>query len=71
MDTRFTAIGALQRGSFDASSSSITVHETPDADDEDLFNLAAMQTLMHSGTVYALSPEAMPDGTTIAALYRY
>lgn len=47
------------------------LHYEPEVGDEELVNFAAMQTLMHSGTVYSLPPEQMPDSYSMAALYRY
>jgi hypothetical protein len=37
----------------------------------DLLDFAAAQTLLNSGTVYALQAEEMPSDSTIAALFRY
>ena len=37
----------------------------------DLLDFAAAQTLLNSGTVYALQPEEMSRDSTIAAVFRY
>jgi hypothetical protein len=71
VDTLFTAIGAQTFGTFDAAANEVHQHDTREAGDDDLINFAAMQVLLHSGTVYALPPESMPDGEMIAALYRF
>jgi hypothetical protein len=37
----------------------------------DLADLAAAQTLLHGGTVYAVTSEAVPGGETLAATFRF
>ena len=71
VDTLFTAIGSEIYGLFDAEANETHRHEEREEGDEELINFAAMQTLLHSGTVYALPPDAMPDSATIAALFRF
>ena len=39
--------------------------------DRDLLDWAAVQTLKHGGTVYALEPGNMPAKTDAAAIFRY
>ena len=41
------------------------------AGDEDLLDLAAIQTLLHDGPVYAVEPEQVPGDGPLAALFRY
>jgi len=36
-------------------------HEEQQPGDEELLDLATMQSLMHGGTVYGLKPEDIPD----------
>lgn len=55
----------------DPGTAEVSVHEEAESGDGDLLDLAAVQTLLTSGTVYALDPEEMPDGATVAALFRY
>lgn len=38
---------------------------------EDLLDLAAAWTLGHGGTVFAVPPDAVPDGADVAAIFRY
>jgi hypothetical protein len=47
------------------------VHEEAEPSDEDLLDFAAAQTLLNSGTVYAIEPEKVPDETLLAAVFRY
>jgi hypothetical protein len=43
----------------------------PGPADDELMNLAALQTLLHRGQVFALKPSEMPGATDVAALLRY
>jgi hypothetical protein len=36
-----------------------------------LLNAAAIQTIFHGGTVYAVEPGAVPDEAPVAAVFRY
>ena len=38
---------------------------------EDLINVAAIETLLHRGTVFTANAKQLPDGTPLAAIYRY
>jgi len=38
---------------------------------EDLLDLAAVQTILHGGTVYIMKPDEMGDHGPIAAIFRY
>jgi hypothetical protein len=38
---------------------------------EDLLNVAAVETILHGGTTYALPSNKMPDGAAVAAVFRY
>lgn len=47
------------------------VHDTQQAGDDDLLDVAAAQTLAHGGTVYALPSADMPSARPLAAGMRY
>jgi hypothetical protein len=47
------------------------MHRVAKFRDEDLLDLAATQTLLHGGSVYAVEREHLPDATLIAAVFRY
>jgi hypothetical protein len=49
----------------------IQVHEEPAPDDQDLTDIAVVQTLMHGGEVYAVPPGAIKGGAPMAAILRY
>ena len=71
VDTLFVAQGLERWGSFDPEANRLAVHEEAEAGDEDLLGLAAVQTLLHDGTVYAVEPEQVPGDRPLAALFRY
>jgi len=45
--------------------------EKIEAGNEDILDFAAIQTFLNGATVFALSPERMPDGASLAAVFRY
>jgi hypothetical protein len=71
VETLFIAVGFQQWGTFDPATNTVQVHEEAEPSDEDLLDFAAAQTLLNSGTVYAIEPEKVPDETLLAAVFRY
>jgi hypothetical protein len=68
----FLAPAGMERwGRFDAHTSQVELHSQYGPGDEDLLNVAAVQTLLHDGTVYVLQPDMMPDHRQAAAVFRY
>lgn len=67
----FVADGVQQWGSFNPSNKEVEMHNVPQNGDIDLLDLAARQTLLNNGTVFALEPNHIPDRERIAAIYRY
>ena len=67
----FVAVGEQKWGHFDPDTSTVHLHEDPQPSDEDLLDFAAVHTLLNGGTVYAVSPDAVPDSAPVAAVYRY
>jgi hypothetical protein len=49
----------------------VYVHQEAEPGDEDLLDTAAANTVMNSGTVYAVNPDEVPDDGLVAAIYRY
>jgi hypothetical protein len=52
----------------------VEVHENHAPGDQDLLDLAAVETLAHAGDVYAVSPDKVPGPEAagpVAALFRY
>lgn len=58
-------------GRYDPQTGKAVLHRTPAEGDEDLLDLAALQTLEKGGSVVNLPPEDMPRGETAVALLRY
>lgn len=71
VDTLFVPIGVQRWGRFDPEDLSVHVHDEPEPGDEDLLDFAAIQTILNSGTVYAVEPENVPDSRYVAATLRY
>ncbi|MFA7078456.1 MAG: hypothetical protein WC147_08635 [Syntrophomonas sp.] len=67
----FLADGAQQWGRFDPQLNDVHIHEEADIDDEDLYDFAAIQTILNGGTVYVVAVDKIPDGEALAALLRY
>ncbi len=74
VDTLFVAVGIQQWGAYDASASEVLLHDEREPGDQDLLDLAAVQTLVHQGQVYAVEPGYVPAAAgdaSIAAVFRY
>jgi hypothetical protein len=67
----FVAVDIQTWGVFDPLTDSVTMHERWEPGDEDLLNLAALQTMRNGGTVYAAELDEIPDNAYSAALFRY
>jgi hypothetical protein len=71
IDVLFVALGIQVWGKFDPSTVTIHMHEDAQPGDEDLLDLAAIQTILKGGTVYAVEPGQVPDDAPLAAVFRY
>lgn len=71
IDTLFVAVGVQQWGYFTPDENQVELHQQKEIGDEDLMDFAAIHTLLNGGTVYAVEPEAVPDNTPLAAVFRY
>jgi len=74
IDTLFVARGVCLWGTYDAQNRQ--VHHQPDQaaqrnGSEDLLDLAAVQTFLNGGTVFAVPQQEIPDGQAMAAIFRY
>ena len=67
----FVPVGVQKWGHFDPDSMELKMHNDAQPGDEDLLNAAAIQTIFHGGTVYAVEPGEVPDDTPVAAVFRY
>ncbi len=69
--TLFIPVGIQHWGTFDPATDTVTLAKGAEAGNEDLLDLAAIQTILNSGTVYPMSREEMPGSVPVAALFRY
>lgn len=60
-----------QTGAFDEATYTVKGRETGTPEDEDLVNDAVVQTVLHAGQVFVVPNSKMPNGTPIAAIYRF
>ena len=67
----FIAAGARHWGTFNEESGTVELHQKREADDEDLLEIAAIQTYLNGGSVFILPPEKMPEPEDLAAVFRY
>jgi hypothetical protein len=71
VDVLFVALGVQVWGKFDQSTNTIHMHPELEPGDEDLLDLAAIQSILNGGTVYAVETEQVPDHAPLAAVFRY
>jgi hypothetical protein len=71
IETLFIATGVQHWGVFDPDTNEIKLHSQMEPGDEPLLDLAAVQTYLKGGTVYAVEPDKVPGGTSAAAVLRY
>lgn len=71
VETLFVATSVPVWGRFDPATNTVHVHPNPEIGDEDLLDLAAIQSILNGGRVYAVAPEQMPDHAPLAAVFRY
>jgi len=67
----YVTTGAAVWGSYDPEHDAASIHEEARPGDENLVNLAVVETIVRGGTVYALAAEEMPEGAVVASLFRY
>lgn len=71
VETLFVAAGVQQWGVLNPVTNEIELHDQIESGDEPLLDLAAVQTYLKGGIVYAVEPEIVPGGTSAAAVLRY
>jgi hypothetical protein len=67
----FVAMGIQRWGVYKPRKNEVILHEKATAANQDLLDLAAVQTFINGGRVFALAPEKMPAQASIAAIFRY
>jgi hypothetical protein len=71
VEALFVALGVQVWGTWDPQAHRVVIHQKPGPAVEDLLDLAAIQTMLHGGTVFAVQPEEVPDREPCAAVFRY
>ena len=71
VESLFIAIDQEQWGTFHPATNTLHVHRVARYHDDDLLDIAATQTLLHSGSVYAVGQAQVPGGELVAAVFRY
>jgi hypothetical protein len=71
VETLWVAVGIQRWGRYVQDRNEVEVRDRPGPGDHDLLDLAAVQTLVNSGTVYAVDPGEIPADAPAAALLRY
>jgi hypothetical protein len=67
----FVAVGRQQWGDYDPGTRQVHVHQESQPGSFDILDLAATQTLLRGGAVFAVEPSEVPDGALLAAVFRY
>jgi hypothetical protein len=71
VEALFVALDQERWGTFDPQTGEVDVHEEAQPGDRDLLDLAATRTILNGGSVFALTQDALPDPTPLAAVFRY
>ncbi len=71
VETLFVPLGVQIWGRYDEANNKVILNSRPDAENEDLLDLAAAETILNSGQVFAVPREQMPGGSNLAAILRY
>jgi hypothetical protein len=72
VEVLFVALTEQKWGHFDINRNEVTFHDRVLTDSVDLLNLAAVETITHGGTVYALNSDELPEPESpAAALLRF
>jgi hypothetical protein len=71
VDTLFITVDMQQWGTFDPETQRVQLTEEDDGTAADLLNVAAVQTVLHGGTVYAIAADQMPTHRALSAVFRY
>jgi hypothetical protein len=69
--TLFVPLDAQAWGTFDPQPGVVELHREAEPGDTDLLDFAAIHTFLNGGIVYAAERGEVPDGASLAAVYRY
>ena len=71
IETLFVALESQLWGHFDASDRQVRSSPERHPGDEDLLDLAAVQSFVHGATVFVMKEKDVPGDAPLAAIYRY
>jgi hypothetical protein len=74
VESLFVAVGVQQWGRYESEVGDVELHDDREPGDQDLLDLAAVETLAHAGDVYAVDPTHVPGAEgngPVAAVFRY
>jgi hypothetical protein len=71
VETMFIPLNEQKWGRYDAENNEVILHSDPGPDSEDLLDLAAAETLLNSGEVFAVPRSQLPGNGDLAALLRF
>ncbi len=71
IDTLLVDTTAQKWGKFDPDSGRVEIHPAPTIEDEDLIDLATVETFLTGGAVFSLETERMPGAAEVSAIFRY
>jgi len=71
VDKLFVALDVQVWGAADLESGEVEQHEERQPGDEDLLDLASINTVLTDGVVYAMEAEEVPGGSPLAAVLRF
>lgn len=71
VDTLLVDTSVQKWGKFDPISGALEIRKNRSPEDEDLIDLATVETFLTGGTVYPLETERMPESAEVSAIFRY
>ncbi|MBE0411659.1 MAG: hypothetical protein IBX69_18180 [Anaerolineales bacterium] len=71
VDAMMVATGVQIWGRYDEVNNDVVVHDNAEPGDYDLLDLAAAETILNSGTVYAMEIGNIPENAEITVVFRY
>jgi hypothetical protein len=71
VETLFVPLGVQKWGRYDVQNNKVILESKPSGENEDLLDLAAAETILNSGQVFAVPREQMPGKGDLAAILRY
>ena len=71
VETMFVPLNEEKWGRYEAEKDNVILESQPGPESDDLLDLAAAETILNSGQVYAVPREQLPGGGDVAAVLRF